>query len=84
MGGEEVSGEIFGVLFALKQLADQVGMTRVLGPSEEGRLALFFPHTTSPLRKTDPFLLIKANPRSAQSIVGWSEALKGVAAGRQG
>lgn len=41
MDGEEVSGEIFGVLFALKQLADQVGMTRVLGPSEEGRLALF-------------------------------------------
>ncbi len=41
MGGEAVSGEIFGVLFALKQLADQVGMTRVLGPSEEGRLALF-------------------------------------------
>lgn len=41
MGGEEVSGEIFGVLFALKQLADQVGMTRVLGPAEEGRLALF-------------------------------------------
>ncbi len=29
--GEAVSGEIFGVLFALKQLADQVGMTRVLG-----------------------------------------------------
>lgn len=41
MDGEEVSGEIFGVLFALKQLADQVGMTRVLGPSKEGRLALF-------------------------------------------
>ena len=41
MDGEPVSGEIFGVLFALKQLADQVGMTRVLGPSEEGRLALF-------------------------------------------
>ena len=41
MDGEAVSGEIFGVLFALKQLADQVGMTRVLGPSEEGRLALF-------------------------------------------
>jgi hypothetical protein len=41
MDGQEVSGEIFGVLFALKQLADQVGMTRVLGPSEEGRLALF-------------------------------------------
>lgn len=41
VGSEAVSGEIFGVLFALKQLADQVGMTRVLGPSEEGRLALF-------------------------------------------
>jgi transposase len=41
LDGEEVSGEIFGVLFALKQLADQVGMTRVLGKSEEGRLALF-------------------------------------------
>jgi transposase len=40
MDGEGVSGEIFGVLFALKQLADQVGMTRVLGPSEAGRLAL--------------------------------------------
>jgi len=39
--GEPISGEIFGVLFALKQLADQVGITRVLGPSEEGRLALF-------------------------------------------
>lgn len=41
MDGEPVSGEIFGVLFALKQLADQVGLTRVPGPSEEGRLALF-------------------------------------------
>jgi transposase len=41
MDGEAVSGEIFGVLFALRQLAEQVGMTRVLGPSEEGRLALF-------------------------------------------
>ncbi len=40
MDGEPISGEIFGVLFALKQLADQVGMTRVLGHSEEG-LALF-------------------------------------------
>jgi transposase len=41
LDGEAVSGEIFGVLFALKQLAEQVGMTRVLGPSEQGRLALF-------------------------------------------
>lgn len=40
-GGEVISGEVFGVLFALKHLADQVGITRVLGPSVEGRLALF-------------------------------------------
>lgn len=40
-GGEVISGEVFGVLFALKHLADQVGITRVLGPSAEGRLALF-------------------------------------------
>ena len=40
-GGEAVSGEIFGVLFALKHLADQVGISRVLGSSAEGRLALF-------------------------------------------
>ena len=40
-GGEVTSGEVFGVLFALKQLADQVGITRVLGTSAEGRLALF-------------------------------------------
>jgi hypothetical protein len=39
--GEPVSGAIVGVLFALKQLADQVGMTRVLGHSTRGRLALF-------------------------------------------
>ena len=39
-GGEVTSGEVFGVLFALKHLADQVGLTRVLGPSAEGRLAL--------------------------------------------
>jgi hypothetical protein len=39
--GEPVSGAIVGVLFALKQLADQVGMTRVLGHSTLGRLALF-------------------------------------------
>lgn len=41
LDGEAVSGAIFGVLFALKQLAEQVGITRVLGPSEAGRLALF-------------------------------------------
>ncbi len=40
-GGEVTSGELFGVLFALKHLADQVGITRVLGTSPEGRLNLF-------------------------------------------
>lgn len=39
--GEMTSGEIFGVLFALKQLADQVGITRVLGNAVESRLNLF-------------------------------------------
>jgi len=38
---EMTSGEIFGVLLALKQLADQVGITRVLGTRVESRLALF-------------------------------------------
>ena len=40
-GGDLTSGEIFGVLFALKQLADQVGLTRVLGSAPEGKLNLF-------------------------------------------
>jgi transposase len=39
--GEMTSGEIFGVLFALKQLADQVGLTRVLGSAPESKLNLF-------------------------------------------
>ena len=39
--GEIISGEIFGVLFALKQLADQVGITRVLGTAPESKLNLF-------------------------------------------
>lgn len=39
--GEVVSGEIFGSLFALKQLADQVGITQVLGHTPEAKLSLF-------------------------------------------
>jgi len=39
--GELTSGEIFGILFALKHLADQVGITRVLGTAPESRLNLF-------------------------------------------
>lgn len=41
MQGDPVSGEIFGVVFALKQLADQVGITQALGRTDHGRLALF-------------------------------------------
>lgn len=40
-GGDMTSGEIFGVLFALKQLADQGGLTRVLGAAPESKLSLF-------------------------------------------
>ena len=40
-GEDMVSGEIFGVLFALKFLADQVGITRVLGAAPESKLNLF-------------------------------------------
>jgi hypothetical protein len=38
---ELISGEIFGVLFVLKQLADRVGITRVLGTTPASRLSLF-------------------------------------------
>ena len=40
-GGDMTSGEIFGVLFALKHLADHVGLTRVLGTAPESQLNLF-------------------------------------------
>jgi transposase len=39
--GELTSGEIFGSLFALKQLADQVGISRVLGSTPAAKHALF-------------------------------------------
>ena len=39
--GAITSGEIFGVLFALKHLADQVDLTRVLGAALAGKLNLF-------------------------------------------
>lgn len=35
------SGEIFGVLFVLKQLADDLGISRALGKSIDARLTLF-------------------------------------------
>ena len=41
LSGAPQSGEIFGVLFALKQLADDIGITRALGKSAEARLSLF-------------------------------------------
>lgn len=39
--GELTSGEIFGSLFALKQLADQVGISRVLGSTPAAKHSLF-------------------------------------------
>jgi hypothetical protein len=36
-GDDPVSGEIFGVAFALKQLMDQIGMERALGKSKESK-----------------------------------------------
>jgi len=43
-----------------------------------GRPEIFNTGGAWPLRKADPFMLLKADPRSAQSIVGWSEALRDV------
>ncbi len=40
-GGDPVSGEIFGVLFALKQLADRLGISGALGKSQEALRVLF-------------------------------------------
>lgn len=39
--GELTSGEVFGSLFALKHLADQVGITRVLGSTPQAKRSLF-------------------------------------------
>lgn len=39
-GGDPTSGEIFGVVFALKQLAEQVGLSRALGSTPTGRLVM--------------------------------------------
>src|SRR5512136_2838313 len=38
--GDPLSGAIFGVVFALKQLADQIGLTRALGQTVWGRLTM--------------------------------------------
>ncbi len=39
--GDPTSGPVVGVLFALKHLADEIGITRALGKSDEATLALF-------------------------------------------
>ena len=41
LASEPTSGPIFGLLFALKQLADQLGLTAALGKSRLAKLALF-------------------------------------------
>jgi len=39
--GDPVCGPVFGELYALKQVADDLGITRVLGRTQSGKLALF-------------------------------------------
>lgn len=41
LSGAPQSGEIFGVVFALKRLADELGITAALGKSKAATLALF-------------------------------------------
>ena len=41
LSGVPQSGEIFGVVFALKRLADELGITAALGKSKAATLALF-------------------------------------------
>jgi len=41
LAGDPTSGLVFGVLFALKQLADALGLTTALGHSRLGKLSLF-------------------------------------------
>jgi plasmid stabilization system protein ParE len=41
LASEPTSGRIFGLLFALKQLADQLGLTAALGKTRLAKLALF-------------------------------------------
>jgi DDE family transposase len=39
--GDPVCGPVFGELYALKQVADDVGIPQALGPTRSGKLALF-------------------------------------------
>src|SRR5499427_4107925 len=39
--GDPVCGPVLGELYALKQIADDLGITRVLGRTQSGKLALF-------------------------------------------
>jgi hypothetical protein len=41
LAGDPTSGLVFGLLFALKQLADELGLTTALGHSRLGKLSLF-------------------------------------------
>src|SRR6266849_1083295 len=40
--GEPILGPIFGLLFVLKQIADQLGLTAAIGHSRVGKLALLW------------------------------------------
>jgi transposase len=41
--GDPTCGPVFGELYALKHVADDLGIPRALGPSRRGKLALFLP-----------------------------------------
>ena len=40
-GGDPICGPVFGVLYALKHVADDLGITGVLGRMRTGKLGLF-------------------------------------------
>src|SRR5262249_60371603 len=40
-GGDPICGPVFGVLYALKHVADDLGITGVLGRMQTGKLGLF-------------------------------------------
>jgi transposase len=59
--GEPVSGPIFGILFVLKEICDQLGIIRALGRGRLGRLILFL------------VVARLAHQRSRLSAVRWAE-----------
>src|SRR3989304_4683593 len=61
LAGEATSGAVFGVLTALKQIADQLGLSSAVGNTRMGKLALFL------------ILARVAHQGSRLSAVRWAE-----------